>query len=116
MKKSKKSIARKIGKKILQLIYLLLKPFIPYIIIFVTIFFFIILIIDAIFVSFSDENGELTVSESEIESYCEKTCRANNLLSNISKVLFRDTVSPFFCRILNCVLYRGKLKKSLNNL
>ena len=77
MKKSKKSIARKIGKKILQLIYLLLKPFIPYIIIFVTIFFFIILIIDAIFVSFSDENGELTVSESEIESYCESASSDN---------------------------------------
>lgn len=77
MKKFKKSIAKKIGKKILQIIYLLLKPFIPYIIIFVMIFFFIILIIDAIFVSFSDEEGNLTVSESEIESYCESASTDN---------------------------------------
>ena len=77
MKKIKKSIAKKIGKKILQIIYLLLKPFIPYIIIFVMIFFFIILIIDAIFVSFSDEEGNLTVSESEIESYCESASTDN---------------------------------------
>lgn len=77
MKKSKQSIMKKIGKRILQLAYLLLKPFIPYIIIFLLIFFFIILIIDAIFVSFSDENGELTVSEEEIESYCE-TANADN--------------------------------------
>lgn len=77
MKKFKKSIAKKIGKKIIQVIYLLFKPFIPYIIIFIMIFFSIILIIDAIFVSFSDEEGNLTVNESEIESYCESASRDN---------------------------------------
>lgn len=77
MKKSKKSISKKFAKKILQVFYLLLKPFIPYIIIFIMIFFFIILIIDAIFVTFSDEEGNLTVSESEIESYCENACTDN---------------------------------------
>lgn len=77
MKKSKKSISKKFAKKILQVFYLLLKPFIPYIIIFIMIFFFIILIIDAIFVSFSDEEGNLTVSESEIESYCESASTDN---------------------------------------
>ena len=39
---------------------------------FLFIFFFIILIIDAIFIEFSDDNGELTVSEQEIESYCDE--------------------------------------------
>lgn len=77
MKKFKKSIAKKIGKKIIQVIYLLFKPFIPYIIIFIMIFFSIILIIDAIFVSFSDEEGNLTVNESEIKSYCESASRDN---------------------------------------
>lgn len=77
MKKFKKNIAKKIGKKIIQVIYLLFKPFIPYIIIFIMIFFSIILIIDAIFVSFSDEEGNLTVNESEIKSYCESASRDN---------------------------------------
>ncbi len=77
MKKFKNKLLRKIGKKILQLVYLLLKPFIPYIVIFITVFFLIILIIDAIFVSFSDEDGNLTVSETEIESYCENASTDN---------------------------------------
>lgn len=77
MKKFKKNITKKIGKKIIQVIYLLFKPFIPYIIIFIMIFFSIILIIDAIFVSFSDEEGNLTVNESEIKSYCESASRDN---------------------------------------
>lgn len=77
MKKSKQNIVKKLGKKILSLLYLVLKPFVPYIIVFIFIFFFIILIIDAIFVSFSDENGELTINESEIESYCEDIGESN---------------------------------------
>jgi len=72
MKKSKNSIMKKIGKKILQIAYLILKPFLPFIMLFLFIFFFIILIIDAIFVEFSDDNGELTISEQEIESYCDE--------------------------------------------
>ena len=63
---------KKIGKRILQIAYLILKPFLPFIMLFLFIFFFIILIIDAIFVEFSDDNGELTVSEQEIESYCDE--------------------------------------------
>lgn len=72
MKKSKNSAMKKIGKRILQIAYLILKPFLPFIMLFLFIFFFIILIIDAIFVEFSDDNGELTVSEQEIESYCDE--------------------------------------------
>lgn len=72
MKKSKNSVMKKIGKRILQIAYLILKPFIPFVILFLFIFFFIILIIDAIFIEFSDDNGELTASEQEIESYCEE--------------------------------------------
>ena len=72
MKKSKNSVMKKIGKRILQIAYLILKPFLPFIMLFLFIFFFIILIIDAIFVEFSDDNGELTVSEQEIESYCDE--------------------------------------------
>lgn len=72
MKKSKNSVIKKIGKRILQIAYLILKPFLPFIMLFLFIFFFIILIIDAIFIEFSDDNGELTVSEQEIESYCEE--------------------------------------------
>jgi len=72
MKKSKNSVMKRIGKRILQIAYLILKPFLPFIMLFLFIFFFIILIIDAIFVEFSDDNGELTVSEQEIESYCDE--------------------------------------------
>ena len=72
MKKSKNSVIKKIGKRILQIAYLILKPFLPFVMLFLFIFFFIILIIDAIFIEFSDDNGELTVSEQEIESYCEE--------------------------------------------
>ena len=72
MKKSKNSVMKKIGKRILQIAYLILKPFLPFIMLFLFIFFFIILIIDAIFVEFSDDNGELTVSEQEIENYCDE--------------------------------------------
>lgn len=73
MKKSKNNIA----KRVLQICYILIKPFIPFIIIFFTIVFFIVLIVDAIFVDFSDENGELTVDEKEIESYCEEASKDN---------------------------------------
>ena len=72
MKKSKNSVIKKIGKRILQIAYLILKPFLPFVMLFLFIFFFIILIIDAIFIEFSDDNGELTVSEQEIESYCDE--------------------------------------------
>ena len=72
MKKSKNSVIKKIGKRILQIAYLILKPFLPFVMLFLFIFFFIILIIDAIFIEFSDDNGKLTVSEQEIESYCEE--------------------------------------------
>lgn len=73
MKKFKNTIV----KKTLNLLYLLLKPFIPYIIIFLTVFFFIILIIDAIFIEFSNENGDLLISEQEIQSYCENASKSN---------------------------------------
>ena len=72
MKKSKNSVIKKIGKRILQIAYLILKHFLPFVMLFLFIFFFIILIIDAIFIEFSDDNGELTVSEQEIESYCDE--------------------------------------------
>lgn len=76
-KNSNDSKAKRIGKKILQIVYLLLKPFIPYIMIFLFVFFFIILIIDAIFIQFSDDTGELSISESELEEYCEKASSSN---------------------------------------
>lgn len=76
-KNSNDSKAKRIGKKILQIVYLLLKPFIPYIMIFLFVFFFIILIIDAIFIQFSDDKGELSISESELEGYCEKASSSN---------------------------------------
>ena len=72
MKKSKNSVIKKIGKRILQIAYLILKPFLPFVLPFLFLFFFIILIIDAIFIEFSDDNGALTVSEQEIESYCDE--------------------------------------------
>lgn len=73
MKKSKNNIT----KRILQICYILIKPFIPFIIMFLIIYFFIILIIDAIFVELSDENGEITVDEKEIEEYCESANEDN---------------------------------------
>lgn len=77
MKKSKNNMRKKIGKKILQILYILIKPFIPYIMIFLFIFFFIILIIDAIFIQFSDDIKDLNISEQEIERYCEKVADSN---------------------------------------
>lgn len=73
MKKSKHNIT----KRILQICYILIKPFIPFIVAFFIITFFIILIIDAIFVEFSDENGEIAVDEKEIEEYCESANKDN---------------------------------------
>lgn len=73
MKKSKNNIT----KRILQICYILIKPFVPFIIMFLIIYFFIILIIDAIFVELSDENGEIIVDEKEIEEYCENANEDN---------------------------------------
>lgn len=73
MEKSKNNIT----KKILLICYIIIKPFIPFLITFFVITLFIILIIDAIFVEFSDENGELNVDEKEIEEYCENANEDN---------------------------------------
>lgn len=77
MRKSKDTTIKRMGKKILKLIYFLLKPFIPYILTFLFIFFFIILIIDAIFIQFSNEKGDLEISEEELQSYCEDISDSN---------------------------------------
>ncbi len=77
MNNDNNSTMKKICKKIFQIVLLVLKPFIPYIALFLFIFFFIILIIDAIFVEFSNKDGEIKYSEEEFEDYCESVCASN---------------------------------------
>lgn len=77
MKKVKKTIGKKIIKKIMQIMYLLIKPFIPYIALFLFIFFFIILIIDAIFIQFSNDETDLDISEKDLQTYCESASALN---------------------------------------
>ena len=65
--KGKNKTVKQFTKRILQLIYFLVKPFLPFIILFLFIFFFIILIIDAIFI----DKGDFNFDEKELQTYCE---------------------------------------------
>lgn len=73
---------KKMGRKLLQIVYILLKPFIPYILMFITIFFFIVLIIDAIFVEFTNNKGQLNISEEQLQRYCETASSYEIYLDN----------------------------------
>ena len=71
MKKAKNTVKNKVGKELKKMAFKVLKPFLPFIIIILGLFFAICTIIDAIFIQeVQADNSTMSAAELEIKNMC----------------------------------------------